>query len=154
MQLQLTKHLILDHQESNHWQNMYRKMGPLQLYLKSSADPFFFLCRVFIDWMLVIDSILSICLYIVFIAESMQGVIYNLNGLGWDTRIYILLLLIPIVVIMQVRELKQLVPFTAVANMLIIASVGVSLYFIFSEPISLADRNMWPQWTTFPSFVR
>nr|XP_019536589.2 proton-coupled amino acid transporter-like protein CG1139 [Aedes albopictus] len=108
---------------------------------------------VFIDWMLVIDSILSICLYIVFIAESMQGVIYNLNGLGWDTRIYILLLLIPIVVIMQVRELKQLVPFTAVANMLIIASVGVSLYFIFSEPISLADRNMWPQWTTFPSFV-
>lgn len=153
MQLQLTKHLILDHQESNHWQNMYRKMGPLQLYLKSSAN-LFFLCRVFIDWMLVIDSILSICLYIVFIAESMQGVIYNLNGLGWDTRIYILLLLIPIVVIMQVRELKQLVPFTAVANMLIIASVGVSLYFIFSEPISLADRNMWPQWTTFPSFVR
>ncbi|XP_021709822.1 proton-coupled amino acid transporter-like protein CG1139 [Aedes aegypti] len=108
---------------------------------------------IFIDWMLVIDSILSICLYIVFIAESMQGVIYNQQGLDWDTRMYILILMIPIVIIMQVRELKQLVPFTAVANMLIIASVGVSLYFIFSEPISLADRNLWPQWTTFPSFV-
>lgn len=104
--------------------------------------------------MLVIDSILSICLYIVFIAESMQGVIYNQQGLDWDTRMYILILMIPIVIIMQVRELKQLVPFTAVANMLIIASVGVSLYFIFREPISLADRNLWPQWTTFPSFVR
>ncbi|XP_065087439.1 proton-coupled amino acid transporter-like protein CG1139 [Ochlerotatus camptorhynchus] len=108
---------------------------------------------VFIDWMLVIDSILSICLYIVFIAQSVQDVIYNQQGLDWDTRIYILLLLIPIIVIIQVRELKQLVPFTAVANMLIIASLGVSLYFIFSKPISLTGKNMWPQWTTIPTFV-
>lgn len=125
-------------------------------HIKCSIATFLFrwYYRVFIDWMLVIDSVLSICLYIVFIAQSIQDVIYNQQGLDWDTRIYILLLLIPIIVIMQVRELKQLVPFTAVANMLIIASVGISLYFIFSKPISLTDRMFWPQWTTIPTFVR
>ncbi|XP_062562052.1 proton-coupled amino acid transporter-like protein CG1139 [Armigeres subalbatus] len=108
---------------------------------------------VFINSMLVIDSILLICLYIVFIAESIQGVLYNEYGLEWDTRIYILLLLAPTVIIMQVRDLKQLVPFTAVSNLLIITSVGISLYFIFSEPINIAERSLWPKWTTFPPFV-
>lgn len=103
---------------------------------------------------MVIDSFLTACLYIVFIAKSLRDVLHNQLQLDWETRIYILLLLVPLLVIIQVRKLKHLVPFTAIAVTLIITSVGISLYFVFSKPLVLADKELWPKWTTIPTFVR
>ncbi|XP_065087440.1 proton-coupled amino acid transporter-like protein CG1139 [Ochlerotatus camptorhynchus] len=107
----------------------------------------------FIDWMMVIDSFLTACLYIVFISKSLRDVLHNQLQIDWDTRVYILLLLVPLLIIIQVRKLKHLVPFTAVAITLIITSVGISLYFVFSEPIVLSDKELWPKWTTIPTFI-
>ncbi|EAT42635.1 AAEL005855-PA [Aedes aegypti] len=107
----------------------------------------------FIDSMMVIDGFLTACLYIVFIAKSLQDVLYNQLQLDWDTRVYILLLLVPLLVIIQVRKLKHLVPFTAIASGLIISAVGISLFFIFTAKIDLSSKSMWPEWMNLPSFV-
>lgn len=107
----------------------------------------------FIDSMMVIDSFLTACLYIVFIAKSLRDVLHNQLQLDWDTRVYIMLLLVPLLIIIQVRKLKHLVPFTAIASCLIISAIGISLYFIFSAKIELSTKSMWPEWANIPSFV-
>ncbi|EDS39534.1 amino acid transporter [Culex quinquefasciatus] len=107
----------------------------------------------YVDVMILIQSFLSFCLYLVFIAKTLKDVLYNQQQIDWDTRIYILLVLIPAVVITQVRELKYLVPFSGFANAIMITAIGIVLYFVLSEPLEIEDRNMFPQWSTLPSFV-
>lgn len=104
--------------------------------------------------MILIQSFLSFCLYLVFIAKTLKDVLYNQQQIDWDTRIYILLVLIPAVVITQVRELKYLVPFSGFANAIMITAIAIVLYFILSKPLEITERNMWPQWSTLPSFIR
>lgn len=104
--------------------------------------------------MILLQSFLSFCLYLIFIAKSFKDVFYNQLQINGDTQIYILLVLVPVVVLTQIRELKYLVPFSAIANALMITAIGITLYLIFSEPISLSERNLWPQWSTLPSFIR
>ncbi|XP_055592555.1 proton-coupled amino acid transporter-like protein CG1139 [Uranotaenia lowii] len=105
-----------------------------------------------IDVMILVHSMLSFSLYLIFSAKSFQDVIFNQQGIDWDTRIYILMILVPVIFITQVRVLKYLVPFSVVSSTLIMASIGITFYFIFSEPISLKGRNLWPQWSTLPAF--
>ncbi|XP_038106434.1 proton-coupled amino acid transporter-like protein CG1139 [Culex quinquefasciatus] len=107
----------------------------------------------YVDVMILIQSFLSFCLYLVFIAKTLKDVLYNQQQMDWDTRIYILLVLIPAVVITQVRELKYLVPFSGFANAIMITAIGIVLYFVLSEPLEIEDRNMFPQWSTLPSFI-
>nr|XP_019529957.2 proton-coupled amino acid transporter-like protein CG1139 [Aedes albopictus] len=107
----------------------------------------------FVDVMILIQSILTCCLFLIFIAKSLHDVIYNQLGVDWDVRIYILIELVPIIFITQIRELKYLVPFSLISNALLITSIGITLYFILSEPFSLEYRNMWPQWSTVASFA-
>nr|XP_029724243.1 proton-coupled amino acid transporter-like protein CG1139 [Aedes albopictus] len=107
----------------------------------------------FIDSMMVVDSFLTACLYIVFIAKSLQDALRYQLQLDWDTRVYIVLLLIPLLIIVQVRKLKHLVPFTAIASGLIVTAIGISLYFIFSAEFDLSSKAMWPEWSNLPSFV-
>ncbi|EAT42636.1 AAEL005865-PA [Aedes aegypti] len=107
----------------------------------------------FVDVMILIQSILTCCLFLVFIAKSLHDVIYNQLGVDWDVRIYILIELIPVVVITQIRELKYLVPFSLIANALLISAIGITLYFILSKPFSLDNRNLWPEWSSAASFA-
>lgn len=104
--------------------------------------------------MMVVDSFLTACLYIVFIAKSLQDVLRNQLQLDWDTRVYIVLLLIPLLIIVQVRKLKHLVPFTAIASGLIVTAIGISLYFIFSAEFDLSSKGMWPELSNLSSFIR
>ncbi|XP_053686202.1 proton-coupled amino acid transporter-like protein CG1139 [Sabethes cyaneus] len=119
----------------------------------AKVQPLTKLVTGYVDVMIVIQSCLSFCLYLVFIAKSLRDVIYNQQQFDWDTRIYLLLLLIPMMLITQIRELKYLVLFSAIANLLIIAAICIILYVIFNEPLIFVNRKMWPQWSTLPSFV-
>ncbi|XP_065087406.1 proton-coupled amino acid transporter-like protein CG1139 [Ochlerotatus camptorhynchus] len=127
--------------------HMVLSNGPTKL------KPFTNFTTGFVDVMILFQSFLSSCLFLVFIAKSFHDVFYNQLGIDWDTRIYILIILVPAVIITQIRELKYLVPFSLISNAFLVSSVCITLYFIFSEPISLTNRNLWPQWSTLPSFV-
>ncbi|XP_035787223.1 proton-coupled amino acid transporter-like protein CG1139 isoform X2 [Anopheles albimanus] len=76
----------------------------------------------------------------------------NLTGLTWDTRIYILLTAVPLIFVTQVRELRYLVPFSALANTLILVTFCITLYYIFREPIDLSGCRLFPEITALPSF--
>lgn len=79
--------------------------------------------------------------YIVFIATSIAKVCNPyLPGEGWHVRIFILLVLVPVILVGQIRELKYLVPFSALANLFIVITFGITLYYMFNVPITIEDK--------------
>ncbi|ETN67040.1 amino acid transporter [Anopheles darlingi] len=108
--------------------------------------------KAYIDNSLLIVSFFSVCVYLIFISTTLRGVINSLTGLTWDTRIYILLTAVPLIFVTQVRDLRYLVPFSALANTLILFTFCITLYYIFREPIDLSGRQLFPEITALPSF--
>ncbi|XP_055533591.1 proton-coupled amino acid transporter-like protein pathetic [Wyeomyia smithii] len=107
----------------------------------------------YIDFMLVVQSLLMLCLFQIFIASSLRDVVNNQQQLEWSTLTYIILVTIPIACITQVRVLKYLVPFSALANTLMITAFIITLYFLLSVRISLSDKAFWPEWSKLPTFI-
>lgn len=92
------------------------------------------------------------CVYIVFIATSFHDVInYDLN-LKWDVRIYIALTLIPCLFIGQIRNLKWLIPFSAMANVFIVVTFGITLYYMFNVPLEVSDKPYIAKVSQIPLF--
>uniref|UniRef100_A0A4Y0BM91 Aa_trans domain-containing protein n=1 Tax=Anopheles funestus TaxID=62324 RepID=A0A4Y0BM91_ANOFN len=108
--------------------------------------------KAYIDYSLLIVSFFSVCVYLLFIATTLRDVVNSEIGIDWDTRIYILLTALPLIFVTQVRDLRYLVPFSALANMLILVTFGITLYYIFREPIDLSNRELFPEITALPSF--
>ncbi|XP_054738582.1 proton-coupled amino acid transporter-like protein CG1139 [Anastrepha obliqua] len=108
--------------------------------------------RRFVDGSLMATYFAAACVYIVFIATSFHDVINYDTGLKWNVRIYIALTLIPCLLIGQIRNLKWLVPFSAMANIFIVVTFGIVLYDLFSEPLVLADKPLIAKTTQIPLF--
>lgn len=53
-----------------------------------------------------------------------------------------LMLGIPLVIIGQIRALKFLMPFSTLANVLVVACILLVLYEIFSGSLDFGDRNL------------
>ncbi|XP_065091968.1 proton-coupled amino acid transporter-like protein CG1139 [Ochlerotatus camptorhynchus] len=110
------------------------------------------LAKAYIDYMLLVISYFSVCVYLVFVSTTLRDVINYELEINWDTRIYILLTTCVVAVITQVRELKYLVPFSLLANTSIIVVFIITLFYIFKEPVYLSNCNLWPELSNIPSF--
>ncbi|XP_053687631.1 proton-coupled amino acid transporter-like protein pathetic [Sabethes cyaneus] len=108
--------------------------------------------RNFVDYGLMATYYSAGCVYIVFIGSSLEKVINEMAGLQWDIRIYILLTMIPVLAIGQIRELKFLVPFSALANMFIVVTFAITLYYIFKDPLVFDDKPGFASFATLPLF--
>lgn len=69
-----------------------------------------------------------------------------------DERLYMLMLVLPLILINWVRNLKFLVPFSTVANIVTFASFGIILYYIFRDPLDFGDRAPVGEVKNFPLF--
>ncbi|XP_014090789.1 proton-coupled amino acid transporter-like protein CG1139 [Bactrocera oleae] len=96
----------------------------------------------FVDGGLMATYFAAACVYMVFIATSFHDVINYDSGLNWDVRIYIAFTVIPCLLIGQIRNLKWLVPFSALANILIVVTFGIVLYYLFREPLVFSDKPL------------
>lgn len=65
----------------------------------------------------------------------------------WD-QYFKLMILIPLILCCQVRELKHLVPFSFIANTMMVIAFGITLYYIFSgiSQVELSDRKLATGW--------
>uniref|UniRef100_A0A1B0A1Z2 Amino acid transporter transmembrane domain-containing protein n=1 Tax=Glossina pallidipes TaxID=7398 RepID=A0A1B0A1Z2_GLOPL len=108
--------------------------------------------RQFVDGSLMATYYAAACVYIVFIATSFRDVINCDLDLNWHVRIYIALTLIPCLFIGQIRELKWLVPFSAMANVFIIVTFAITLYYMFNEPLVFEDKPYVAKATQLPLF--
>nr|XP_036231250.1 proton-coupled amino acid transporter-like protein CG1139 isoform X3 [Bactrocera oleae]XP_036231251.1 proton-coupled amino acid transporter-like protein CG1139 isoform X3 [Bactrocera oleae] len=108
--------------------------------------------KVFVDASLMATYYAAACVYIVFIATSFHDVINYDTGLEWRLRVYISLTVIPCLLIGQIRNLKWLVPFSAMANVFILVTFGIVLYYLFSEPLIFSDKALIGEVTKIPLF--
>ncbi|CAH2979641.1 unnamed protein product [Chilo suppressalis] len=95
-----------------------------------------------------------LCVYVVFIASSFKEVldpIYPDNIMS--IQLYCIFTLIPLVLICQIRNLKYLVPFSAIANALIMVVFVITLYYVFLDLPSPNEREMVASVTQWPLFL-
>lgn len=94
----------------------------------------------------------AVAVYIVFIATSFHDVInYDLD-INWDVRIYIALTLIPCMLIGQIRNLKWLVPFSAMANIFIVVTFAITLYYMFNADLDFSTKPLIAPVSQMPLF--
>ncbi|XP_035772552.1 proton-coupled amino acid transporter-like protein pathetic isoform X1 [Anopheles albimanus] len=110
------------------------------------------LARFIINLFLVIDLIGCCCIYIVFVATNIKQVVDHYTQSYWDVRIYILLLLAPLILINLIRKLKYLTPFSMIANVLIATGVGITLYYILTDLPPLSERKAIAEVQHLPMF--
>uniref|UniRef100_A0A1A9V3B8 Amino acid transporter transmembrane domain-containing protein n=1 Tax=Glossina austeni TaxID=7395 RepID=A0A1A9V3B8_GLOAU len=120
--------------------------GPLSLRKWSNF------AKQFVDGSLMATYYAAACVDIVFIATSFRDVINCDLDLNWHIRFYIALTLIPCLFIGQIRDLKLLVPFSAIANLFVIVTFAITLYYMFNESLVFDDKPYIAKASQLPLF--
>lgn len=108
--------------------------------------------KILIDYSLLAVNIMTGCVYIVFIANTFGEIFNGLFDWTLSVRIYILFTIIPIMLIGHVRYLKYLVPTSGLANILILVTIGIVIYYIFEQPLVMSDKPLvapFNKWAIF-----
>ncbi|XP_031616811.1 proton-coupled amino acid transporter-like protein CG1139 [Contarinia nasturtii] len=120
--------------------------GPL--FLRKYAT----FARNFTDYGLVATYLGANCVYIVFIATSLKEVINPELNVNYDIRFYIAVVVFPCILLGEIRKLKYLVPFSAIANLCIVVTFAITLYFMFTGEMGVSKRPWFSSWGQLPLF--
>ncbi|CAH2062920.1 unnamed protein product, partial [Iphiclides podalirius] len=110
--------------------------------------------RIFIDWAMAFTILGACAVYVILLVESVKQIVtyyYIDNGLT-DT-IYCLIFTVPILIFTQIKNLKYLAPFSGFANILLIATFLICLYYICAEFPSIDSRPMTVGIERLPLFI-
>lgn len=122
------------------------ELGPMWARKYSRA------AKNFVDYALMATYFSAGCVYIVFIGSTFHSIFSTIYGWETNVRVYILIIMIPILFMGQIRSLKFLVPFSGAANVFILVVFGIVLFYIFKEPIVFTDKPLVASWTQWPVF--
>merc|ERR1711892_19068 len=99
--------------------------------------------RRLINIFLCMSQIGSNAVYILFVAQNIMPIAETYFTLGWNYRLYIALLLIPVIMICSIKNLKYLSPCSILANILEFVGLGIIFYYIFATPLPSSDSVPW-----------
>ncbi|CAD7081916.1 unnamed protein product [Hermetia illucens] len=108
--------------------------------------------RFIINTFLVVDLIGCCCVYIVFVGTNLKQVVDFYLEIDMDVRLYMASLLLPLIIINLIRNLKFLTPFSMIANILIAASLVITLYYILMDLPAVSERPAIASITQMPMF--
>lgn len=94
----------------------------------------------------------TMCVYTVFIAQNIKAVVDEYLG-EEDIRLYMLMLLLPLILINWVRNLKYLAPFSTLANVITVVSFAVIIYYLFAEGPTIDGREAVGKVENMPLFL-
>ncbi|KAH0948889.1 hypothetical protein HN011_005914 [Eciton burchellii] len=103
-----------------------------------------------INLFLMIYQMGTCCVYLVFISENLR--LGLASFITMDLKIYMTILLLPLIFINYIRNLKFLAPFSTIANAIMFSGFAIILYYIFREPLSFKYRLMAGEVKNFPLF--
>ncbi|XP_041972824.1 proton-coupled amino acid transporter-like protein pathetic [Aricia agestis] len=110
--------------------------------------------KLLIDYSLAMTYLSVLCVYVVFIGSSFKEVLdYYMPEYNISVQVYCALTLVPLVIICQIRNLKYLVPFSAIANVMIVVVFIVTMYYMFTDIPSIKDRELVASASTWPLFL-
>lgn len=107
-----------------------------------------------VQYILMIAALLSSCVYIIFIANTFCGLCNTHFGWTLNVRIYIIFVMVPVLLIGQIRVLKYLVPFSGAGIALILIVFGIVQYHVFNGKLVIEDKPLIVNYTKWPIFFR
>ncbi|XP_058061139.1 proton-coupled amino acid transporter-like protein CG1139 isoform X1 [Anopheles bellator] len=109
------------------------------------------LAKNLINTFLVITQLGFCCVYFVFVAANLREVVahyfFDLN-----TRIYLLLLLIPMVLMNLVRNLKYITPISLIATVLTVAGLTCTFYYVLQDLPNTHTVKPTASWAQLPLY--
>ncbi|XP_072941697.1 proton-coupled amino acid transporter-like protein acs [Epargyreus clarus] len=108
----------------------------------------------FAEFSLLFTYIGVCCIFTVLIAESVKQLFDSyIPDVIWPVEYYCLVFLVPLCVMGQIRYLKWLAPFSLIANILLITTFLICLYYIFKDDITISDKLVVGHAERFPAFL-
>ncbi|EFA01717.1 Proton-coupled amino acid transporter 4-like Protein [Tribolium castaneum] len=125
-------------------------------YGPKPVQPLANFARIFVDVALLLTYYAGNAVYIVFICGSVQDLVnYHYASVShWPIQYYMLMLLVPLTLCCQVRQLKHLVPFSIIANVTMVTAFLITLYYMFSgiSSIKIEERKLFKDVSLIPLF--
>lgn len=107
--------------------------------------------RNLINTFLIITQIGFCCVYFVFVAVNLQEIVAHY----WekvDSRLFLVLLLVPMILLNLVKNLKYLTPVSFIASVLTISGLVICFYFMLQELPPTSERNGFSSWAQLPLY--
>ncbi|XP_075972277.1 proton-coupled amino acid transporter-like protein pathetic isoform X2 [Anticarsia gemmatalis] len=122
--------------------------GPQPLRKMSKAS------RIFIDWAMAFTILGACAVYVILLVESVKQIVddyYADNGIS--ETMYCLMFCVPILIFTQIKNLKYLAPFSGFANVLLVLTFLICLYYIFSDFQPVDSQPMSVDIGKLPLFI-
>nr|XP_034825408.1 proton-coupled amino acid transporter-like protein CG1139 [Maniola hyperantus]XP_034825409.1 proton-coupled amino acid transporter-like protein CG1139 [Maniola hyperantus]XP_034825410.1 proton-coupled amino acid transporter-like protein CG1139 [Maniola hyperantus] len=110
--------------------------------------------RIFIDWAMAVTILGACAVYVILLVESVQQIVdhfYEKNNL--TITLYCLMFLVPILIFTQIKTLKYIAPFSGFANVLLVLTFVICLYYICAEFPSFDSQPMSVPVGRLPLFI-
>lgn len=112
--------------------------------------------RAFVEFALVSTYYLGVSVYMVFISVSLTKLLayYHSDAAAWDRYQLKLIIMVLLMVLCQIREIKNMVPFSFIANAMLAVAFGITGYYIFSglKEVDQDQLKMGNGFAGIPSF--
>ncbi|XP_052131002.1 proton-coupled amino acid transporter-like protein pathetic [Frankliniella occidentalis] len=109
--------------------------------------------RIFVQLVLFLTYFFTIISYSIFIGAALQQLVEQWTGDSvLDGRVYIAILALPLIPLGQVRQMRQLVPCSVLANACIVVGFAITLYYLLDEQPGLSRVSMAPTLIGVPIF--
>lgn len=108
--------------------------------------------KYFINYGLFITYFGTCSVYTVIIAENFEQLIDYYFNVHFDIRVYIAMLLIPLILLSWVPNLKYLAPFSAVANVFMGVGLLITFYYLTIDMPPLSSRELHTSLVAIPPF--
>ncbi|XP_028033264.1 proton-coupled amino acid transporter-like protein pathetic [Bombyx mandarina] len=119
-----------------------------------SLRPFAFAAQLFSEFALFFTYIGVCCIFTVLIADSLKQLFDEyVTTTVLPVEYYCLIILVPLCLMVQIRHLKWLAPFSLIANILLIATFVICMYYIFGDEINFTDKRISGDLSRFPAFL-
>ncbi|KAL1454847.1 hypothetical protein WDU94_008979 [Cyamophila willieti] len=110
------------------------------------------IAREFVNMALFFTYYLGNTVYVVFIASSLKQLVDNHMEIDLNIRVYIMIVAVPLVPLGIIRNLKNLVVFSAVATVFIMVGIAFTLYFTVTDLPDTSTRHNVAPLSQFPLF--
>ncbi|CAG9765441.1 unnamed protein product [Ceutorhynchus assimilis] len=126
------------------------KQGPKRL------RPWSGFAKTFVEIALVSTYYLGVAVYMVFISVSLTKLFsfYYPEAAAWDRYALKLIIMVLLMMLCQIREIKHMVPFSFIANVMLAVAFGITGYYIFSGlgEVEKGELHMGNGFAGIPSF--
>jgi len=113
---------------------------------------FSLITRQSVLWLLFVTYFGTCSVYTVIIASNFEQLFTHHMGYKLDLRLFIAMLLIPLILLSYVPNLKYLAPVSMVANLLMATGLGITFYYTLCDVPKILERPAVGTFETFPTF--